>query len=190
MSAETKLMKLCIDPGHGMGNRNPGTYDPGAVSSGVAEADIALAWALTIKHVFREAGIEVFLTRDDASDITPVGKRDDRAKAAGCTHFLSLHCNAGTVAATGTETFYRDDMAWARSVNDLAVGVMLLKNRGVKHESQTQHDRLAVMDFPGKACLLEIGFITHPTDRARMLMRDNRVKFAKGLLNLWKGLGG
>lgn len=182
-------MKLCIDPGHGMGNRNPGGYDPGAVSSGVAEADIVLAWALTIKHVFAQAGIEIFLTRDDASDITPVGKRDDRAKAAGCTHFLSLHCNAASsMYASGTETFHRNDVTWAYAIQNAALATLGLKDRGVKLESQSQHARLAVMDFPGKVCLLEIGFITHSTDRAKMLMRDNRVKFATELLKLWRGM--
>jgi N-acetylmuramoyl-L-alanine amidase len=90
--------------------------------------------------------------------------------------------------ASGTETFHRNDVTWAYAIQNAALATLGLKDRGVKLESQSQHARLAVMDFPGKACLLEIGFITHSTDRAKMLMRDNRVKFATELLKLWKGM--
>ncbi len=40
-------MKICLDSGHGHGNRKIGVYDPGAVAAGIAEADIALQWALS-----------------------------------------------------------------------------------------------------------------------------------------------
>lgn len=182
------MKKLCIDPGHGFGNRAVGSYDPGAVAGGASEADIVLAFALTIKHVFREAGIEVFLTRDDASDVTPVGQRDNKAKAAGCTHFLSLHCNAGTAGATGTETFFRDDSKWAKTVQSVAIRALGLRDRGVKNESASQHNRLAVMDFDGEACLLEIGFITNVNDRRLMQLRDSRVALATALLQAWRSI--
>lgn len=76
-------MKLAIDPGHGMSNRKPGVYDPGACAGGYAEAEIALAWALTGKHIAKEFGIEVWLSRDDNTDPDPVGTRDNRAAAPG-----------------------------------------------------------------------------------------------------------
>jgi N-acetylmuramoyl-L-alanine amidase len=182
-------MKLCIDPGHGFGNIG-NRYDPGAVAAGVTEADIVLAWALTIKHVFRQAGVEVFLTRDDASDVTPVGSRDDKANAAGCTHFLSLHCNAGPILATGTETLYRDDTDWALKVQTVALETLKLRNRGIKHESVTRHGRLSVMSFRGKACLLELGFISNPGDRKKLGDRNMRIAFAQELLKTWKRMGG
>ena len=96
-------IKLCIDPGHGYSNRVPGRYDPGATSAGVTEADIVLQWALTLKWVCGKRGVQVFLTRDDDRDPTPVGSRDNKAEAAGCTHFISLHCNSG--GGTGSKRF-------------------------------------------------------------------------------------
>ena len=39
-------MRIAIDAGHGLSNRAPGVYDPGVVAAGVAEADLALLWAL------------------------------------------------------------------------------------------------------------------------------------------------
>lgn len=179
-------MKIAIDPGHGNSNRSEGRYDPGAVAAGVEEADVALQWALTGKWILeREFGLSVWLTRDDDSDPAPVGQRDDRAEAAGCSHFVSLHCNAAdTSAATGTETFWRDaaDKPFAQAVQDAAVAAMGRADRGLKKESQSQHSRLAVLDFGGPSCLLEIGFVTNAIDRARMLERERRVSF-------WRAVG-
>jgi N-acetylmuramoyl-L-alanine amidase len=182
-------VKLCIDPGHGNKNRGNG-YDPGATVGHFAEADIVLHVALTGQWIAKtEYGISTFLTRDDDSDPTPVGSRDDKAEAAGCTHFLSLHCNAATGDATGTETFYRDarDKAFAQQVQASAVAAWGLKSRGLKTEADSQHNRLAVFDFDGPAALLEIGFIDNETDRPRMLSRDRRIAFWRSILTTLKG---
>lgn len=172
-------MKLCIDPGHGNANRQANRYDPGAVSNGFTEADIVLTWALTGKWLAPQFGIEVFLTRDDDSDPTPVGTRDDKAEAAGCDYLLSLHCNAHNGTARGTETFYRDerDKAFGRIVQVAAVAAMGSRDRGIKHESVSQHPRLAIFDFDGPAALLEIGFLDNWSDRNAMLKRDTRIAF-------------
>lgn len=173
-------MKLAIDPGHGNSNRKAGVYDPGAVANGQSEADIVLAWALSGRWILtREFGIEVYLTRDDDSDPTPVGSRDDKAEAAGCTNLLSLHCNAFNGKASGTETYYRDmaDKGFAGTVQTLAVASLSLPNRGLKIESASQHTRLAVFDFDGPACLLELGFIDNPGDLQCLLSRENRIEF-------------
>lgn len=178
--------KLCIDPGHGMGNRTPSKYDPGACANGHEEANVALQYALAIKYVFAREGIGVFLTRDDANDYDPVGTRDNRAKAEGCTHFLSLHLNAG--GGTGTETFYRgdEDHGWAEKVQKLALEVFGLKDRGLKTEDESQHTRLAVLDFDGPGCLLELGFIDSARDMSVIGQRDARLRFAEGLLRIWR----
>ena len=181
-------MKIAIDPGHGFSNRRRGVYDPGAVGGGLEEADIALDWALTGKWLCKEAGVACFLTRDDDTDPTPVGQRDDRAELAGCTHFISLHCNAG--GGTGTETFFRDarDNVLAAIVNQSAVGALGTKNRGLKSEGASQHQTLAIFDFDGPACLLEIGFIDNPNDRPKMTSRNNRIAFWRRLIGELKAL--
>lgn len=171
-------MKLAIDPGHGSGNIGT-SYDPGAVAAGHTEAALVLQLALTGKWVLTHEGIAVWLTRDDDSDHTPVSTRDDRAEAAGCDKFLSLHMNAAGALAHGTETYYRDnaDKLWAARVQAAALEAFGLRDRGLKHESVTRHGRLAVLGFDGPACLLEVGFITNSLDRRAVLDRDNRIKF-------------
>ena len=174
-------LRVCIDPGHGMSNRSPGKYDPGACAHGLSEADIVLQWALTCKWVLNNAGIFVYLTRDDDRDNTPVGSRDDMAERQNCTHFISLHCNAG--GGTGCETYYRDDAdkALATIVQNALLSATGLKSRGLKTEDQSQHSRLAVLDFNGPACLAETGFIDKAHDAKKLVDRDVRIRFAEGL---------
>lgn len=177
-------MKLCIDPGHGNSNRRAGVYDPGATVGQFTEADIVLQVALTGKWLCAQAGVETWLSRDDDSDPDPVSTRDNRAEAAGCTHFLALHCNAATGTATGTETYYRDgaDKSFAAKVQVSALSAWSLRDRGLKPEADSQHPRMAVFDFDGPCALLEIGFIDNPIDRPRMLSRDRRIAFWASLI--------
>jgi N-acetylmuramoyl-L-alanine amidase len=176
--------RLAIDAGHGSNNSGNGEFDSGAVAGGMRECDIALAWALTLKHHCVLAQIPVWLTRDDNEDEARLAVRDERAELAGCTHLLSIHCNSGSASATGVETFYRDarDKEWAALVQTAGVSATGLKNRGVKHESDSARGRLAIFDFEGPAALLETGFISNLKDRSIIAVRETRVKFAEKLV--------
>ncbi len=173
--------RLCIDPGHGMGNVSSRVYDPGAHNGGVDEADVVLLVALALKWVLAQAGLKVWLTRDDDRDADPVSTRARRAAEAGCTHLLSLHCNAG--GGSGVETYYRDanDRAFAAIVHAAALEATGLPDRGIKPEWQSQHPRLAVLAFRGPACLVELGFLDNDRDRKVLLSREVRLAFARGL---------
>jgi len=180
------MKKLCIDPGHGLGNVRGNVYDPGAISAGVSEADIVLQYALAIRWLAKERGHDVFLTRDDANDITPVGNRNELAQGAGCQVFISLHCNSGVVAANGTETYFRDadDKALAQKINTAVVNALQFRDRGVKSERESQHSRLAVLDFRGPACLLELGFISNQANREKLLLRSSRLAVGNAILDV------
>lgn len=181
--------RLCIDAGHGLSNLTPGVYDPGATAGGASEAEIALQHALAIKFVFALAGEDVFLTRDEASDVSPVGRRDEQARDAGCTHLISLHLNAASSGGpSGTETVYRADRDFAEAVQAAAVRAFGSRDRGVLHESRTPRQKLALMAFAGKAALLEMGFITNRSDRTLLMSRKARIALAKELLNLWRAI--
>lgn len=177
------MNRLCIDAGHGTGNKKTGVYDGGASAGGLVEAEIALEWALTLKHVLSGAGIAFWLTRAARADAAPVGTRASRAKAAGCSHLLSIHCNAGPAAASGIETFYRTDLdrGFAKVVHAAALESLGPPDRGIRHESQTNVGRLAVMNFAGPCALLELGYITNPRDRVVLASRDHRLAFAQAL---------
>lgn len=173
-------MKLCIDAGHGLSNQQTGVYDPGAVAAGVAEADITLLWALAGRYILRLSGIETWLTRDDADDRAPLSERVNQARQAGCTHYLSLHCNSSTAeSASGTETYYRDvaDRELGSIAHVAALSALVLPDRGLRREGKSQHSRLAVFEFDGPCSLVELGFISNMSDRRRLLERDRRIAF-------------
>ena len=174
-------MKIFVDPGHGLGSRSPGVWDPGAVAGGVSEADVVFAWALTLKHVLAERGIQSVLSRKTDRDEAPLRYRVKAATDLGCSHLLSLHCNAGAILARGTETFHRYDTPFVRAAHHAAVSAVGSADRGVRPEHMTQHKSLAILAFRGPACLIELGFLTNPGDRRRLLDRGRRIAFATAI---------
>jgi N-acetylmuramoyl-L-alanine amidase len=175
---------IILDIGHGMGNKRAGVFDPGAVSNGIREADIALAWANEIRAILRARKTPVIRTRVDNLDPAPIGQRARIAKDYGGTIMLSLHCNAANGTASGTEMFYRGDSnkAFATRLNQAVVSALGTRNRGAKTEAQSQHKRLAVMSF--QPCfLLEIGFIDNAGDRAKMINPEKRKVACMAIVN-------
>lgn len=169
-AAFLSIMIIILDPGHGMANRTPGTFDPGAVAGGAREADVAMQWANELRALLLAAGHRVIRTRVDNVDPAPIGKRAAIARKYGGEIMLSIHCNAANGQANGTETFYRgaNHIIKARAINDAVVEALGTRDRGAKTEESSQHARLAVMSF--QPCfLLELGFLDHPGDRAKML---------------------
>lgn len=163
-------MNIILDPGHGMSNRRSGRFDPGAVSNGVRESDIAMDWVNELRIILRSLGHRVVRTRIDDKDPAPIGKRASIARQYNGEIMISIHCNAANSTANGTETFYRGDAnkSKAEAINTAVVNTLSTRNRGAKTEASSQHTRLAIMSF--QPCfLIELGFIDHVCDRAKML---------------------
>jgi N-acetylmuramoyl-L-alanine amidase len=179
-------MKVAIDPGHGMSNRQAGIFDPGAthVENGFRheEATIALKYALTLKDMFRARGHDVFMTRDDPEDHAPVGKRALNAKNAGCEAFISLHLNDfDDDSASGLEVLYRDtdDKVFAQKLQDTLLEITAFKDRKIK-----KRDDLAVLKFQGPASLIELGFIANDGNRETLLNPQKREAICDGIANV------
>ena len=169
-------MKVAVDPGHGMSNRQTGIFDPGAthVENGFRheEATIALKYGLILKDIFRARGHDVFMTRDDGEDHAPVGMRATNAKNAGCNVFVSLHLNDfDDDTANGLEVLYRgtDDKAFAQDLQTALLGITGFKDRKIK-----KREDLAVLKFNGPSALIELGFIAHDGNRETLLNPQKR----------------
>jgi N-acetylmuramoyl-L-alanine amidase len=154
-----------------MSNRKAGVFDPGCVhnENGTVfqEADIVLKYGLALKDVLRAKGIDVFMTRDDNTDPTPVAGRAASAKAAGCDKFVSIHVNAAEdETAHGLEVLYNDDAdrPLAQKMQTALIAATNLRDRGVKKRGD-----LAVLKFQGPAVLIELGFIDNDDDRKTFL---------------------
>jgi N-acetylmuramoyl-L-alanine amidase len=164
------MKTIIIDPGHGLSNKRKGVFDPGSVAGGVRESDIAMDWTNELRSILRAKGKRVIRTRSHPDDPAPLGQRAKIAKDYGGEIMVSFHCNAFNSTAHGTETFYRgaENKPMAAKLNLAVVNALGTKNRGAKTEGQSQHARLAIMAF--QPCfLIEIGFIDHAGDRAKML---------------------
>lgn len=81
-------LSLCIDPGHGSGNRNQGP-------TGLREADINMTISLFLKQFLKSANIDtVLLTRVDDSTNPSLSQREAIANNFGTDWFHSVHHNA------------------------------------------------------------------------------------------------
>lgn len=179
-------MKVAIDPGHGMSNRQFGVFDPGAthIENQVRheEASIALKYGLALRDVFRAQQHEVFMTRDDNEDHAPVGQRAGNAKAAGAEVFISLHLNDfDDDSANGVEVLFRgnDDRLLAQKLQTALVQVTGFKDREID-----QRNDLAVLKFDGVAVLIELGFIANDGDRNTLLNPQKRQMICETIANV------
>lgn len=169
-----KTLRIFLDPGHGMSNRRSGSYDPGAtVKVGreeITEAEIVMDWVNELRALLQARGHHVVRSRMNATDPAPVGERAAVALKHNCELFISFHCNAANGKAQGTETFYRSaaGQKLAAACQAAVLKGLGTKDRGLKTEQQSQHPRLAVLAHP-VSCLIELGFIDHDGDRAKML---------------------
>ena len=177
-------IKIYIDQGH-----NPQNPNAGAEGNGLREQDIVYEVGVRLAALLRaNPDFEVRLSRPTpettvgTSNSTSLRLRVADANAWGADYFISLHTNAATqAAATGSEAFvyYKPSVA-----ADLAADILRgladstgLRNRGVFARTNLYVLRRTAMP----AVLVELGFITNPSDAA--LMSGSPELFARGIYN-------
>jgi len=176
-------MIFVIDPGHGMDNRNKGSYDPGAVWPGArgkipndqTEAGLALIYALALQAVLEEGGHTVHLTRPTWDTGRSLSARVALAKRSKADLLVSLHLNAAPDAlkgkARGHECLYRRQpwsAAIARRISDALAPIIPPHGAGV-----VERKDLAVLAYT-PSVLVELGFIDHDEDYALLMDASNR----------------
>ena len=185
-------MKVFINPGHtseweieqGIDN------DRGAYANGLYENQVAAETGRHLERILSAWGVEV-VGNLQCYDLYRIA---DEANASGADVFVSIHCNAATPAALGTETFYCEGSSRGREVAEFVQEQLIDKmgttDRGVKNDTQTQYDSIYVLrhtDMP--AILIELAFITNDEDAE--LLRNNTEDFARAIasgLMEWAGL--
>lgn len=187
---------IVVDPGHG-------TPDPGAVGpAGTQEKDGNLAIAQKLATQLRAAGAVVYLTRTgNNSPASPFTKHDDlwsrvnRANALNADLFICIHSNSWTAQSHGTETHYSsinefdtysESYKLAKSVQDRLVKNIGLTNRGLVNSDFTvlNHTKMP-------AVLVEVAFISNPTEEQLLASDSFRQKAATGIYQgvlAYKGL--
>jgi N-acetylmuramoyl-L-alanine amidase len=148
-------MKIALDVGHGLGNKSPGVYDPGAVANKLKETIIVHGMVGRLKANLVKLGHTVLVTEG------ALGSRDDTAKKWGVNLFVSLHCNAG--GGTGVEVFVdtRASSMAKKTAGEITTRLskeLGLTNRGVKVKN------FAVLQANPNDLLVEMFFIDSSKD--------------------------
>ena len=142
--------------------------DPGATGvRGRTEAVETIALREAVRRHFTAAyKVMIDDNRDSLSTVLA------KAVTGSGSVVLDLHFNASASSdATGVEVLVGDDaqandLALARDVLDVVVKATGLRSRGIKREGETPRKRLGVMRESGAVCLLEVCFISNPSDMA------------------------
>jgi N-acetylmuramoyl-L-alanine amidase len=158
-------MRTAIDVGHGWHNRRTGVFDPGAVYKRFKEHAEAWWLAKRVAKRLRKYGHKVKVYKSGN-----YLKRHRRAVKWGAELFVSIHLNAATGSATGTETFIhpqsgKTSRELADNIQDRLVKALDLEDRGVKEYGY------AVLSGKLPAALVEVCFITSKVDMARLRSR-------------------
>lgn len=128
--APDDALVVMLDPGHG-------GFDPGAVADGHREADLVLAYALDLRRLLVQRGIEVRMTRSENRFVSLEG-RMTMAREAGADLFLSLHADALPQGQAAGATVY----VWNPASDDLAARLLA--------ERHDRDDLLAGIDLTGQ----------------------------------------
>ena len=178
-------IKIYIDQGH-----NPRGFNTGAEGNGYFEQDITYRVGVLLYELLSADG--AFLPRlSRPTEGTVLGTnnssslrvRVEQANAFGADLFISIHTNAAeNPSATGTEALvYSPSSTVAREVAERILRQLQLqtglRNRGIVYRPGLYVLRRTQMP----AVLVELGFLTNPTDAA--LMGSRPELFAQGIYN-------
>ncbi len=190
-------IKIYIDPGHGFGD--PGTVYTLPNGELLKEMDITLDLAKRVVSRLEAAGFEVKISHDsnDKADnpdtatgykMSPSYRYTD-ANAWGADLFLSIHVDSypQSESPSGLRTFYaaskKPSFKAAAKEFCTVINGACIASAGEAKSSVASEDYAVLKYADMLACLLEIGFITNPTDRENMQNDEWLDKMADGIVN-------
>ncbi|MBK8090991.1 MAG: N-acetylmuramoyl-L-alanine amidase [Verrucomicrobiaceae bacterium] len=163
---------VILDPGHG-------AHDRGAAIGYVYEKHLALDTARRVEQLLKKEGIKVIMTRNRDVFI-PLQGRSATGNSKSNSIFVSIHYNYNRGGSgSGAETYYHFSSSYtlAAYIQAYLVQRTRMTNRGVK--SASYHVIRETTRNP--AVLVECGFVSNPTERARMLTGEFRARIAEGI---------
>ena len=161
------MTKIFINPGHCVG------VDPGACGNGLKEAEVVLKVGRRVQDYLQAVGLVTKVFQYDG-----LGEISYDANQWGADLFLSIHCNAATGSASGTETFYCEGSEkgkkFASAVQNQIVKSLGTVDRGIKT------NRLYVTsNTNAPAILVELAFIDNSSDAK--LLAEQEDEFARAI---------
>jgi N-acetylmuramoyl-L-alanine amidase/uncharacterized protein YraI len=181
--------RIFLDPGHGgsdRANRGP---------TGYVEADGVLDIARRLRSELQALGFEVSMSRDKDATVN-LSQRGKMAGQFKADLFLSIHSNAGSAVATGTEVYYSVNLpqtkAIAAKMSKAVANILGIPDRGAKvRESQNYpgEDYYTVIDTAQdtgvpRVFLIEVAFHSNPKEEALLKQPAVREKIARALADV------
>ena len=175
-------IRVYIDQGH-----NPVSPNSGAEGNGYREQDLVYRIGILAAELLRsDPNFEVRLSRPSAdtqlgsSNASSLRARVEDANSWGANVFLSLHNNASTDPdVSGLEALVYESGSTAYSIGESLLASLAeetgLRNRGIFIRPGLYVLRRTAMP----AVLLELGFITNPSDAELLYTRPDL--FAQGI---------
>jgi len=163
---------VVLDPGHG-------AHDRGAAIGYVYEKHLALDTARRVEQLLKKEGLKVIMSRSRDVFI-PLQDRSALGNSKHNAIFVSIHYNYNRGGSgAGAETYYHFSSSYmlAAYIQAYLVQRTGMTNRGVK--SAGFHVIRATTKNP--AVLVECGFVSNSSERARMLTGEFRAKIAEGI---------
>lgn len=170
--ARGRQLRITVDAGHG-------GSDPGTRSVlGEPEKIVAFALAQALERALERRGVQVQATRRGDETLSLHG-RVDMGEEFRSDALVSIHLNhAGRSSTRGIETYWYTpgSVALARSVQRRLVAALGAPDRGVHRENfvVVKYGR-----FP--ACLVEVGYLSHPEEARLLRMSEYQRRAAEGM---------
>lgn len=166
--AQNKTFTVVLDPGHG--GKDPGTIGTKRYKT-IFEKDIVLSVALKVGALLEKEMPDVKVIYTRKTDVfVELHKRGEIANKADADLFISIHINAATPTAKGTETFVlgvhrnESNLAVAKMEND----VILMESNYEKHYAYNPNDPSSIISLT----LMQEDFLDQSIRMAKILEKS------------------
>lgn len=179
---------IVLDPGHG----GP---DPGAVQGEAIEKDISLSVSIKLRDYLQQQGALVLMTRETDMDLADedlkgysrrkvqdLKRRVDLINHSEADFFASIHLNAiPSPKWKGAQTFYSGHYKESKRGAKFIQEELRRNLENTNREAKTSESiyLLKKSEIPG--VLVEIGFLSNPTEREMLRQEDYQEQVAASI---------
>ena len=187
---------ICVDPGHGFG-------DVGTTSAYLGEwgeKDVTLSIATMLAEELEARGYRVHMlhdgvtipdsAKDDGNNLFRPAERIESVRDADIDYYVSIHCDAYAAdeSVMGTRVYYANGTSFTKksksAANDIksAINDLLPDAKPTRVIDKSYEEAYYVIrEAPVPSSLIEVGFVTNPTDAKNMLDEAWRRAIAQGI---------
>ena len=187
---------VCVDPGHGFG-------DVGTTSAYLgewAEKDVTFSIATMLKEELEARGYRVHMLHDgvtipananaDENNLFRPKERIESIRDADIDYYVSIHCDAYAAdeSVMGTRVYYASGTSFTKKSKSAASEIKNAINDLLPDAKPTrvidksyEEAYYVIREAPSPSSLIEVGFVTNPSDAENMLDEAWRRAIAQGI---------